>query len=165
MGLNNNIQTITTSLRWDGLDYSRWDVLAGTHKLHSINKLHSIIYFSNLNILMMIILTRPGAGLPEEGGVNEAHYRINEPLWCTTGRDRVSKELFDDMQFITCDEQESYGSEWQQEVCERAGINQHGMDYVKAFWQRKGRVLARKTLNRRRQNTNTAMKRMFLGKQ
>jgi hypothetical protein len=69
----------------------------------------------------MIILTRPGAGLPEEGGVNEACYSINEPLWCTTVRDRVSKELFDDMQFITCDEQESYGSEWQQEVCERAG--------------------------------------------
>jgi hypothetical protein len=157
-------------LRWDGIDYLRWDVLAGhTHSTHinftpSINYTPSI-YISNLNILLMMIILRQGAGLPEEGGVNEAHYSINEHLWCTTVRDRVSKELFDDMQFITCDEQESYGSEWQQEVCERAGINQHGMDYVKAFWQRKGRVLARKTLNRRRQNTNTAMKRMFLGKQ
>jgi hypothetical protein len=124
------------------------------HKKKSIN-----INFTTINIMMIL-----PAGVRQQEGLDEAVYRHWEESWVQLAMKAVSKDLFDDVQFITGDEQECFGSEWQQEVCEKATVNYYGKAYAEAFWNRKGRVLARKALNRRRQNTNTAMKRIFLGK-
>ena len=92
----------------------------------------------------------------------QKHYEEHEDVWVGLVKNAVSKQLFDDVQFITCDRHEVYGSEWQKAVC--AKLPAVTGEYAETFWKRKGMTEARKALNRRRQNTNTAMKRTFLGK-
>ena len=74
----------------------------------------------------------------------------------------INKHVFDLVQFICSEEDEQYGSDWQQAVCDKIGATDPGS--AKVFWNTMGMVEARKILNRRRQNTNTAMKKLFLGR-
>ena len=89
------------------------------------------------------------------------YYKENEDCWCSVTRTVVGKHIFDVCQFITCKEDEMYGSEWQQQVCSKAKVDK---EYEELFWKKKGMQEARKALNRRRQNTTNSMKKQFLGK-
>jgi hypothetical protein len=63
-------------------------------------------------------------------------------------RQKVGKHLlFGNIQFITCEEDEKFGSVWQKLLCAVS---------CELFWKTKGMTEARKALNRKRQNTNNA---------
>jgi|JI9StandDraft_2_1071091.scaffolds.fasta_scaffold525755_2 hypothetical protein len=92
----------------------------------------------------------------------EGYYNSEkEATMLLTVRSVVSKYVFNDQQFISCNEHECFGSPWQKEVCQRANVQEK---HAKAFWNKKGMVQARVSLNRKRQNTTTAMKKHFWGK-
>jgi hypothetical protein len=91
----------------------------------------------------------------------------DEGIWLVAIRHNVGKHLFGNIQFITCEEDEKFGSSmWQKLVCPNklpgrcCPIEKHEL-----FWKTKGMTEARKALNRKRQNTNNAMKREVVGKQ
>ena len=84
-----------------------------------------------------------------------------EENWLASIRNVVGKHFLDKFQFLTSTKDEMFGSEWQKQVCEKVGV---GAEHQQVFWKRKGMQEARKSLNRRRQNTTTAMKKHFLGK-
>ncbi len=83
--------------------------------------------------------------------------------WCDSIKQNVGKTLlFSDIQFIvTHEKHERIGSDWQREVCE---LILCPVDQQDVFWKERGMAEARKALNKRRQNTNNAMKKLFLGK-
>jgi hypothetical protein len=83
--------------------------------------------------------------------------------WCDSIKQNVGKTLFRDIQFITHEKHERFGSDWQRrEVCE---LILRPVDQQEVFWKERGMAEARKALNKRRQqNTNNAMKILFLGK-
>ena len=97
----------------------------------------------------------------EADQMESEYYDKNEDCWCSVIRTVVGKHVFDVCQFITCKEDEMFGSEWQQEVCSKARVKKK---YQELFWRKKGMREARKPLNRRRQNTTNSMKKPFLGK-
>jgi|JI7StandDraft_1071085.scaffolds.fasta_scaffold371190_1 hypothetical protein len=72
--------------------------------------------------------------------------------------------VFAHVQFLGDEEDEAFGSDWQREICGNANMSHLSRDAVSYFWRKRGMVTARKLLNRRRQNINTAMKKKFLGK-
>jgi hypothetical protein len=63
---------------------------------------------------------------------------------------------------ITCDEDEKFGSMWQKLLCRK--LPGCPIEKQELFWKTKGMAEARKALNRKRRNTNNAMKREFVGK-
>jgi hypothetical protein len=81
--------------------------------------------------------------------------------WCDSIKQNVGKTLFSDIQFITHEKHERFGSDWQREVCE---LILCPLDQQEICWKEKGMAEARKALNKRRQNTSNAMKKVFLGK-
>ena len=84
-----------------------------------------------------------------------------EEDWVSMIRTIVGKQLFDTIQFITLKKDEMFGSPWQKQVCLKVGVRE---EHQQLFWKRKGIQEARRSLNRRRQNTTNAMKKHFLGK-
>ncbi len=75
----------------------------------------------------------------------------------------MGKTLFSDIQFITHEKHERFGSaDWQREVCE---LILCPVDQQEVFWKEREMAEARKALNKRRQNTSNAMKKVFLGKE
>jgi hypothetical protein len=95
---------------------------------------------------------------------NTKDYSVeDEEDWLEGIKKAVNRHLFDHVQFICDDESEQYGSGWQKQICKRTRISDAGEDVTETFWNNKGMAEARRVLNRRRQNTNTAMKRVFLG--
>jgi hypothetical protein len=86
----------------------------------------------------------------------------DEEVWVATIKQRVGKQLFGNIQFITCEEDEKYGSVWQKLLCRK--LPGCPIEKQELFWKTKGMTEARKALNRKRQNTNNAMKREFIGK-
>ena len=92
----------------------------------------------------------------EEGGYYECE---REDALLAAVRSAVSKNTFKNQQFITCNDDECFGTPWQKEVCHVAQVNK----YVQQFWNTKGMAEARTAMNRRRQNTATAMKKTFMG--
>ena len=55
----------------------------------------------------------------EADQMDSDYYKENEDCWCSVTRTVVGKHIFDVCQFITCKEDEMYGSEWQQQVCSK----------------------------------------------
>jgi hypothetical protein len=82
--------------------------------------------------------------------------------WCDSIKQNVGKTLFSDIQFITHEKHEKLGSDWQREVCELINCP---VDQQEVFWKERGMAEARRALNKRRQNTSNAMKKVFLGKE
>jgi hypothetical protein len=87
----------------------------------------------------------------------------DEGIWSVAIRHNVGKHLFGNIQFITCDEDEKFGSMWQKLLC-RNKLPGCPIEKHELIWKAKGMAEARKALNRKRQNTNNAMKREFVGK-
>ena len=85
-----------------------------------------------------------------------------EERWLEGIKSAVNKHMFNHVQFICCEQDEEYGSGWQRMICKKIGAADDSNTEV--FWNNKGMAEARKLLNRRRQNTNIAMKRLFVGK-
>jgi hypothetical protein len=94
----------------------------------------------------------------------EGYYNSEkEATLLLTVRSVVSKYVFNDQQFISCNEHECFVSPWQKEVCQRRAsvLEKH----ARQFWNKRGMVQARVSLNCKRQNTTTtAMKNYFWGK-
>ena len=86
----------------------------------------------------------------------------DEEIWLGAIRQKVGKHLFRNIQFITCEEDEKFGSVWQKLLCRQ--LPGCPIEKQELFWKTKGMTEARKALNRKRQNTNNAMKREFIGK-
>jgi hypothetical protein len=93
-------------------------------------------------------------------GLQEDQYKVNAQLWEASIRLNCGKQNFKIIQFIMCEEDEEYGSDWQKLVCKQALIP---IDVCERFWRETGRNVARRAINRRRQNTNVAMKKKFQG--
>jgi hypothetical protein len=85
----------------------------------------------------------------------------DEQSWVNSIKTSVGKKLFNDIQFLSCDKAERFGSDWQREVCRLVSCPAEEQE---RFWRDKEMPEARKALNKRRQNTNNAMKKVFLGK-
>jgi hypothetical protein len=91
----------------------------------------------------------------------ERQYKVNSQMWEASIRTNCGgKQNFKIIQFITCEEDEKYGSDWQKLVCKQALIP---IVVSERFWRETGRNVARNAINRSRQNTSTAMKRKFQG--
>ena len=101
------------------------------------------------------------AGEELGAGAGKSYSETTEANYVTGIRSVVGKQLFDTIQFITSEKQEMFGSPWQKQVCAKVGVLE---EHQQLFWKRKGMQEARRSLNRRRQNTTTAMKKHFLGK-
>jgi hypothetical protein len=78
----------------------------------------------------------------------------DDNLWLLAIRQNVGKHLFGNIQFITCEEYEVFGSVWQKVLCRKARVT---IEKQELFWKTKGMTEARKALNRKRQNTNNAI--------
>ena len=109
----------------------------------------------------LINITNHDVAREELGGAGKSYSETTEANYVTGIRSVVGKQLFDTIQFITSEKQEMFGSPWQKQVCAKVGVLQH---HQELFWKRKGMQEARRSLNRRRQNTTTAMKKHFLSK-
>ena len=89
-------------------------------------------------------------------------YEYNCSRWLLAIKANVGRELFNHMQFINSTETEQFGSIWQESVCNVVGVP---MDARQDFWNnRKGKQMARSTINRRRMNATMAMKKKFQGR-
>ena len=102
--------------------------------------------------------TTPGR-LTWNEDMNEATYQMLAEAWVTNVRKTVGKKCFNFMQFVL-EVHEHYGSTWQKIVCETVRVPENMRE---RFWEDKGKKTARTTINRRRQNTATAMKKKFKG--
>ncbi len=98
--------------------------------------------------------------IPNQFGQQEEPL-TNEQNRVNSIKTSVGKNLFNDIQFITSDKAERFGSDWQREVCRLLSCPPEDQE---RFWREKGMAEARKALNKRRQNTNNAMEKVFLGK-
>lgn len=91
---------------------------------------------------------------------DEQFYNENENHWKISITTAVRLTLFDERQFLSCEKQEVFGSDWQKKVCNKSSVPKV---YQQPFWNRVGKVEARKTLNKRRQTCTNAMKKTFIG--
>ena len=91
--------------------------------------------------------------------LREYEYNKQVVSWCDILPKRVSNDLFQYLPFVT-KEHETFGSEWQQLVCDELGVP---TECQKRFWGERGMNQARRAVNRRRNTTTTAMKNKFIG--
>lgn len=96
-----------------------------------------------------------------EDKLNEEYYKKWVVFWKEGIRKKIGKKFFNVKQFVRMDE-EDFGSQWQKYVCETVGVNE---EFQERFWEDQGKKVARATINRRRQNTTTVMKKRFQGKE
>jgi hypothetical protein len=93
--------------------------------------------------------------------VREQRYRRSADLWEGGIKKNIGKKYFNVIQFISCELDEEYGSDWQKLVCQELAVPE---EECERFWNEVGKRTARKTINTRRQNTTLAMKKRFKGK-
>lgn len=93
---------------------------------------------------------------------DEKEYQEKLGGWQAIIHQQISKSLFPMMQFIASPQDEQFGSAWQRGVCFKANVPNK---FRHRFWSKGGgMMMARKLLNRRRQNTTMAMKVEFMSK-
>ena len=67
--------------------------------------------------------------------------------WIDGIKSAVNKHMFDHVQFICDEEDEEYGSDWQEMICKKIGAPAKN-NITEVFWNNKGMAEARKLLNR-----------------
>jgi hypothetical protein len=83
--------------------------------------------------------------------------------WLTNVRSNTGKKFFNYVQFISDKKIDAFGTPWQQKVCNSAMIP---AVHQEVFWNHKrGRKVARETINRRKTNASSAIKAKFQGRQ
>ena len=129
-----------------------WHDTGAKPNRHTKNNLHS----TQLYCLILKMTNNNNTQMLEEEPEGD------EEIWLGAIRQKVGKHLFGNIQFITCEEDEKFGSVWQKLLCRQ--LPGCPIEKQELFWKTKGMTEARKALNRKRQNTNNAMKREFIGK-
>lgn len=100
-----------------------------------------------------------GNGEIWQEAVNNSNYKAWSMLWEGGIRKTVGKKFFGAIQFVPPAE-DSWGSSWQRLVCDAVSVPE---TMRKRFWLDKGKKVARSTINRRRQNTTSQVKKTFQG--
>jgi hypothetical protein len=91
----------------------------------------------------------------------ERTYQGNVHNYNQLVKQAVTRNSFPCKQFVWTAQESEYGSIWQETICDAANIP---AEHEERYWNYGGRILAKKTLSKRRTNTTNQMKAEFLSR-